>query len=83
MAQPGSSHLFTPMEDLPSATASVADFETEDRHLHHFLLKTRQLTHLTAEPLPVSCLSKIGDVSLADSTILPSLFPGPSHVRNG
>jgi len=73
MAQPGSSHSFTPMEDLPSATSSVADCQPEDRHLHHFLLKTRQLTGLTAEQLPVPSLSEIGDVSLADSTILPLL----------
>jgi len=73
MAQPGSSQSFTPMEDLPSATASVADFEPEDRHLHHFLLKTRKLNGLTAEQLPVPSLSQIGDVSLADSTILPLL----------
>jgi len=61
------------MEDLPSATASVADIEPEDRHLHHFFLKTRQLTGLTAEQLPVPSLGEIGDVSLADSTILPLL----------
>jgi len=73
MAQPGSSHSFTPMEDLPSATSSVADCQPEDRHLYHFLLKTRQLTGLTAEQLPVPSLSEIGDVSLADSTILPLL----------
>jgi len=74
MAQPGSSHSFTPMEDLPSATASVADFEPEDRHLHHFLLKTRQLTGRTAEQLPVPSLSQTGDISLANSTILPLLY---------
>jgi len=61
------------MEDLPSATSSVADCQPEDRHLHHFLLKTRQLTGLTAEELPVPSLSEIGDVSLVDSTILPLL----------
>jgi len=71
MAQPGSSHSFTPMEDLPSATPSVADCQPEDRHLHHFLLKTRQLSGLTAEELPIPSLSEIGDVSLVDSTILP------------
>jgi len=73
MAQTASSHLFTPMEDLPSATSSLADCQPEDRHLHHFLLKTTQLTGLTAEQLPVLSLSEIGDVSLADSTILPLL----------
>ena len=61
------------MEDLPSATPSVAECQPEDRHLHHFLLKTRQLNGLTAEQLPVPSLSKIGDVSLADSRILPLL----------
>jgi len=54
-------------------TASVAEFEPEDLNLHHFLLKTRQLTGLTAEQLPVPFPSEIGDVSLADSTILPLL----------
>jgi len=73
MAQPGSSHSFTPIEDLPSATSSVADCQPEDRHLHRFLLKTSQLTGLTAEQLPVPSLSEIGDVSLPDSTILPLL----------
>ena len=73
MAQPGWSHSFTPMEDLPSATPSVADCQPEYRHLHHVLLKTRQLTGLPAEQLPVPSLSEIGDVSLADSTILPLL----------
>ena len=51
----------------------MAECQPEDRHLHHFLLKTRQLTVLTAEQLPVPSLSDIGDVSLADSTILPLL----------
>ena len=73
MAQPGSSHSFTPMEDLPSATPSVAECQPEDRHLHHFLLKTRQLTGLTPEQLSVPSLSEIGDVSLADSANLPLL----------
>jgi len=68
--QPGSSHSFTPMEDLPSAPASMADFKPEDGHLHNFLQKTRQLTGLTAEQLPVPSLSEIGDVSLADRMIL-------------
>jgi len=73
MAQPGLSHSFTPMEDLPAATASVADFNSEDHHLHHFLLKTRQPTGRTAEQLPIPSLSEIGDIFLADTTILPLL----------
>jgi len=73
MAQPGSSHSFTPMADLPSATPSVAEYQPGDCHLHHFLLKTRQLTGLTSEQLRIPSLSEIGDVSLADSTILPLL----------
>ena len=73
LAQPDSSHSCTPMENHPSATVSVADFEPEDRQLHHFLLKPRQLTNLAAEQLPVPSLSEIGEVSLADSTILPLL----------
>ena len=84
MAHPGSSHSFTPMEDLPSVTASVADFEPEDSHLHHFLLKTRQLTGLTAEQLPVPSLSEIGDVSLAYSRLPPlsSLVHAMSAMGN-
>jgi len=73
MAQPGSSPSFTPIEYLPTASGSVADFEPEDSHPHHFHLKTRQLTGLTAEQLPVPSVSEIGDVSLTDSTILPLL----------
>jgi len=61
------------MEDLPSASASVAAFEPEDRHLRHFLLETRGLTGLSPEQLPISSLGEIGDFTLAESTILPLL----------
>jgi len=73
MAQPGSTHSFTPMEDLPSASSSVAAFEPEDRHPRHFLLETRGLTGLSPEQLPIPSLGEIGDFTLAESTILPLL----------
>ena len=79
MAQPGSSHSFTPMEDLPSATSSIAAFKPEDRHLTHFLLKTRELTGLSSKQLPIPLLGEVGDLTLAESTILP-LFCSMTHA---
>ena len=73
MAPPGSSHSFTPIENFPSATFSVAAFEPENRHLRHFLLKTRELAGLSPEQLPVPSLEDVGDFTLAESTILPLL----------
>jgi len=73
MAQPGSSHSFTRMEDLPSATSSVAAFEPEDHHLRHFLIKTRELRGLSPKQLPLPFLGEVGDFTLAASTILPLL----------
>jgi len=73
MAQPGSTHSFTPMEDLPSPSSSVAAFEPEDRHLRHFLLETRGLRGLSPKQLAIPSLGEIGDFTLAESTILPLL----------
>jgi len=73
MAQPGASHSFTPMQDLPAAYASVADFEPKGSHHYHFLLMTLKLTGLTPEQRPVLSLSDIGDLSRANSTILSLL----------
>jgi len=74
MAQPGSSHYFSPMEDIPSATFFVVAFDEEDRHLRHFLRKTREITGLSPEHLPLPSLRGIGHFSLAESTILPLLY---------
>ena len=61
--QPASSHSYTPMEDLPSATSSVAAFKHEDCHLGTFLLNTRKLTGLSPDQLPVVSLEAIGNIS--------------------
>ena len=73
MGQPSSPHSFALMEDLPSATSSVVAFEPADRHLRFFLIKTRELTGLSHEQLPVPSLGEVADITLAESTILPLL----------
>ena len=80
MAQPGTSHSFTPMEDLPSATSSVAAFKPEDRHLRHFLLKTREPTGLSSKQLPIPSLGGGGRPhSCREHHPSPFLLYDPCH----
>jgi len=71
MAWPGWPHSFTPIDDLTSATSSVAAFEPEDCYLRDFLLKTREITGRLPKQLHVPSLAEVGDLTLAQRTILP------------
>ena len=81
IAQTCSSHSFTLIEDLPSATPTIASFNSEDCHLSHFSLKTCAILHPSTKQLPLPSLAGMWDFTLAESTI-PVLLGSLVHAMS-
>lgn len=61
------------MEDLPSTSVLVVDFDVEVCQPHHFLCKTTELVGLLAIQVPVLSLKGVDDLTIGEATILPLL----------